>query len=62
MTEYKIITREFNAQIGTRTKEEGYKSMRAFEKGERNERGNSLIEFTQKHIGLLVVTNTSNQL
>ena len=40
-----IITGDFNAKIGTETKEEDFKSMGAFGIGERNERGDRLIEF-----------------
>ena len=34
----KIITGDFNAKIGTKTKEEDFKSMGVFGIGERNER------------------------
>ena len=35
-SKYKIITGDFNAKIGTKTKEEDFKSMGAFGIGERN--------------------------
>ena len=47
-SEYKIST-DFNAKIGTKTKEEDFKSMAAFEIGERNERGDCIIEFADEH-------------
>ena len=53
---YKIITREFNAKMGTKTKEEDFKSMGAFGIGERNERGHRLIEFAEEQN--LVIANT----
>ena len=40
----KTITGDFNAKIGTKTKEEDLKSMGAFGRGERNERDH-VIEF-----------------
>ena len=43
-SKYKIITGGFNAKIGTKTKEQDFKSMGAFGIGERNERGDRLIE------------------
>ena len=42
-SKYKITTGDFNAKIGTKTKEEDIKSMGAFGIGERNERGDRLI-------------------
>ena len=46
---YKIITGDFNTTIGTKTKEEDFKSMGAFGIGERNERGDRLIDFAEEH-------------
>ena len=42
-SKYEIITGAFNAKIGTKTKEEDFKSMGAFGIGERNERADRLI-------------------
>ena len=47
VSKYKIVTGDFNAKIGTKTKEEDAKSMGAFGIGERNERGDRLIEFAE---------------
>ena len=55
-SKYKIITEDFNAKIGTKTKEEDFKSIRAFGVGERNERGDRLIEFAVEHN--LIIANT----
>ena len=55
-SKYKITTRDFNAKIGTKTKEEDIKSMGAFGIGERNERGDRLIEFAEDC--KLVIANT----
>ena len=55
-SKYKIITGDFNANIGTKTKEEYSKSMGAFGIGERNERGDCLIEFAEEH--KLIIANT----
>ena len=46
-SKYQIITGDFNAKIGSKTKEEDLKSMGAFGIGERNERGDCLIEFAE---------------
>ena len=46
---YKISTGNFNAKIGTKTKEEDFKSMGAFGIGKRNETGDRLIEFAEEH-------------
>ena len=43
-SKHKIITGDFNAKIGTKTKEEDCKSTGAFGIGERNERGDRLID------------------
>ena len=48
-SKYKIITGDLNANTGTKTKEENFKSMGAFGIGERNERGDCLIEFAEEH-------------
>ena len=53
---YKIITGDFNAKIGTKAKEEGFKSRGAFGTGKRNERGDRLIEFAEEHN--LIIANT----
>ena len=46
----KIITGDVIAEkIGTKTKEEHFKSMGAFGIGKRNERGDRLIEFAEEH-------------
>ena len=55
-SKYKIITGDFNAIIGTKTKAKDFKSMGAFGIGERNERGDSLIEFAEEHN--LIIANT----
>ena len=55
-SKYKIITGDFNAKIETKTKEEDFKSMGAFEIRERNERGDRLIEFAEEHN--LIIANT----
>ena len=55
-SKYKIATRDFNAKIGTKTKGEDFKSIGAFEIGERNERGDSLLEFAEEH--KLITANT----
>ena len=55
-SKYKIITGDFNAKKnGTKTKED-FKSMGAFGIGERNERRDRLIEFTEEHN--LIIANT----
>ena len=54
-SKYKITTGNFNAKIGTKTKEEDFKSMGAFGTGERNESGDRLIEFAEEHN--LIITN-----
>ena len=41
-SKYRIITGDFYAKIGTKTKEEDFKSMEAFGIGERNERGDMI--------------------
>ena len=46
---YTIITRDFNAKIRTKTKEEDFKSMGAFGTRKRNERGDRFIEFAEEH-------------
>ena len=46
-SKYKIITGDFNAKIGTKTKEEDFKSMRSFGKVERNDKGDHLIELPE---------------
>ena len=48
-SKYQIITGVFNAKIGTKTKEEGFKSMGAFKIEDRNERGDRVIEFAEEH-------------
>ena len=55
-SKYKIFTEDFTTKIGTKTKEEDFKSMGAFGIGERNERGDSLIEFAEEH--KLIIANT----
>ena len=55
-SKYKVITGDFNAKIGTETKEEDLKSMGAFGIGDRNERGDRLIEFAEEHN--LIIANT----
>ena len=55
-SKYKIITGDFNAKIRTKTKEEDFKSMGAFGIGERNERGDRLIEFAEEQN--LIIVNT----
>ena len=54
-SKYKIITGDFTAKIETKTKEETFKSKGAFGIGERNERGDCLIDFAEKH--KLIITN-----
>ena len=44
----KSLTGDFNAKIGTKTKEEDFKSMGAFGTWERNERGDRLTEFAEE--------------
>ena len=56
---YKIITGDFNPKIGTKTKED-FKSMGAFGIGERNERGDCLIEFAKEH--KLIIANALLQI
>ena len=53
---YKIFTGDFNAKIGTKTKEDDFKSMGALGIGERNKRGDRLIEFAEEHN--LIIANT----
>ena len=48
-SKYKIITGDFNAKIGTKAKEKDFKSVGAYGIGERNERGDRLIEFAEEH-------------
>ena len=48
-SKYKVITGDFNAKIGTKTKAEDLKSMGAFRIRERNERGDRLIKFAEEH-------------
>ena len=55
-SKYKIITGDFNAKFGTKTKEEDFKSIGAFGIGERNERGDHLTEFAEEHN--LIIANT----
>ena len=55
-SQYKIITGDFIAIIGTKTKEEDFKSMGAFGIGERKKRGDHLIEFAEEH--KLIIANT----
>ena len=55
-SKYKIITGDFNSKIKTKKKEEVFKSMGAFGIGERNERGDHLIEFAEEHN--LIIANT----
>ena len=43
-SKYKIITGDFNAKIGNKTKEEDFKSMGAFGVGETKERGDRCIK------------------
>ena len=59
-SKYKIITGDFSAIIGTKTKEEDFKSMGAFGIRERNERGDCLIEFAEKH-KLIIANNFISQ-
>ena len=54
-SKYKIITEDFNEKNGTKTKED-VKSMGAFGIGERNKRGDRLIEFAEEH--KLSIANT----
>ena len=60
-SEYKIITREFTAKIGTKTKED-LKSMGALELGERNERGDRLIESAEEHKLVIASPKTNTRL
>ena len=55
-SKYRIITGDFNAKIGTKIKEEDFKSMAAFGIRERNERGDRLIEFAEER--KLIIANT----
>ena len=55
-SKYKIITGDFNTKFGTKPEEEDFKSMGAFGIGERNERGDRLIESAEEH--KLITTNT----
>ena len=55
-SKYVIITGDFNAKIGTQTKEEDSKSMVVFGIGERNERRGRLIDFEGEH--KLIIANT----
>ena len=50
-----VIT-DFDAKSGTKTKEEDFKSMRAFWIGERNERGDHVLEFAGEH--KLIIAST----
>ena len=50
---------DLNAKTGTQTKETHFKSMGAFGKREKNERGGCLIEFAEEH--KLIITNTPLQ-
>ena len=54
-SKYKIITGDFNAKMGSKTKEEDSKSMGVFGIGERNDRGDRLIEFAEEH--KLIIAN-----
>ena len=57
-SKYKITTGDFNAKIGTKskTKEEDFESLRAFETWERNERRDRLTEFAEEQ--KLIIANT----
>ena len=55
-SKYTIITGDFNAKIGTKTKEEDFKSMGAFGIRERNEIGDRLIVLAEEHT--LIIANT----
>ena len=55
-SKYKIITEDFNAKIETKAKEEDFKCMGVFGIGERNERGDHIIEFAEEH--KLIIANT----
>ena len=49
-SKYKIITGDVYVKIGTKTKEEDFKSIEAFGLGERNnDKGDYLIEFAEEH-------------
>ena len=50
-----VITGDFNAKIGTKTKED-FESMGAFGIWERNERGYRLIEFAEEHKQIIANT------
>ena len=52
----KIITGDFNAEIRTETKEADFKNMETFGIGERNERGDCLIELAEEY--KLIIANT----
>ena len=54
-SKHKIIAGDFNANIGTKTKED-FKRIGPFGGGEQNERGDRLIEFVEKH--KLIIANT----
>ena len=54
-SKYKIFTEDFNAKVGTKTKEEYFKNMGAFGMG-KDMRVHCLIEFTVEH--RLVMANT----
>ena len=51
-----MITGDFKAKSGTKTKEEDFKSMGPFGIGKRNEKGGRLIEFAEEH--KLIIANT----
>ena len=58
-SKYKIITGDFNANTGTKTKQTKKKTSKAWGQsgiGERNERGDCLIEFAEEH--KLIIANT----
>ena len=55
-SKYKIITGDFSAKVDSKTKQDDFKSMGAFGIGERNERGDRLIEFAEEH--KLIIENT----
>ena len=48
MCVYKIITEDFSAKIGFKTKEEDFESMGAFGIRERNESGDRLLKFAEE--------------
>ena len=54
-SKYKIITGDFNAEIGTKTKED-FKSLWALGTGESNERGDRSVDFAEEH--RMTIANT----